>query len=105
MVTRDKGEGYMANLNQVGIVREEYRDLLRSEVGTGGPTLEEETVQGASKRYSEEVIVNTAMAIEELPADGDGIDDKTERQKSILRDAVTLLDQLDTLGMEVRHKT
>lgn len=104
MARETDGEGYMANLNQVGIVREEYRDLLRSKPGAGGPTLEEETVQGASKNYSEEVIVNVAISLEQLPFDGDGVDDEIERKKLILRDTVEFLDHLDTLGMEVRHK-
>lgn len=89
----------MGNLNQVGIVREEYRDLLRSEVGTGGPTLEEEALQGASKRYEENSIVNLCMAFHERLYGGVGME-----PSEVLRTAIEVLDHLDTLGMEVRHK-
>lgn len=87
----------MGDLNRVGISREDYRDLLRSKPGSGGPTLEEETVQGASERYGEESIVNVAMSLSAV-----GYDDANKEE--VLRDAVAILDHLDTLGMEVRHK-
>jgi hypothetical protein len=89
----------MANLNQVGIVREEYRDLLSSGVGSGGPTLEEETIQGASKRYGEDAIINVCVS---LVATYPDLTDAGNA--AVLRDAVEILDYLDTLGMEVRHK-
>lgn len=90
----------MGDLNRVGIVREDYRDLLRSKPGSGGPTLEEETVQGAVKRYGEDTIVNVcASLVATYPDLGD---EKGDAQ--VLRDAVEILDHLDTLGMEIRHK-
>jgi hypothetical protein len=92
-------EKFMANLNQVGIVREEYRDLLRSEVGTGGPTLDEETLQGAPKRYREDVIINVCMSLHERLYGGIGM-----QPSEVLITSVEILDHLDTLGMEVRHK-
>ena len=89
----------MGDVNKVAMVQESYRDLLRSEPGPGGPTLEEETIQGSVKRYGEDRIVNMAtVLVETFPDLGDA------GHLEVLRDAVELLDHLDTLGMEVRFK-
>lgn len=89
----------MGNLNEVGIIREDFRDLLSSKPGSGGLTLDEERIFRAKERFGENVVVNMGISLRGIVGDTEQI-----TNKQLLRDAVELLDHLDTLGMEVRHK-
>ncbi len=92
----------MGNLDKVAVRQIDYRGLLRSteESKTGGMTLEEETVHGATSRYSEDAIVNLCIALEDLHIDV--IEPLTPND--VLPMSIEILDHLDTLGMEVRFK-
>ena len=86
-------------LDQVDHAQTEYRRLLREKPGAGGPTLEEQAILDASKEYGEDAVVNMAVAIQEaIPHGGD------KQPKHCLREAIAILDHMDTLGMEVRFK-
>lgn len=87
------------HLNKITMIQEEFRDLLHSQEADkpGGKTLDEEQVQGAAKKYSEDAIVNTATVLYSVYGENTFMAD-------LLRDAVTVLDFWDTLGMEVRYK-
>lgn len=87
----------MGVLDQVSIEQEDFRDLLQQEAGSGGPTLEEESVQGAAKRYGEDTVVNLSVSLSSLFG-------PEVAKQSILRDSVAILDHLDTLGMEIKFK-
>lgn len=89
----------MGEVNRVGILQSDYLDLLRRKPGSGGPTLEEETVFGAVEKYGGEPISNLCVVMDEA-LDYMGSTSREAR----LRDAVAILDHLDTLGMEVRFK-
>lgn len=86
----------MGDLDKVAVLQMDYRGLLGRKPGAGGPTLEEEFIQNVADRYSWDQMVNLAVCLHQITEDPD--------QESILREALTLLDHLDTLGMEVRFK-
>ena len=86
-------------LDQVDAAQSEYRRLLREPPGAGGPTLAEQAILDASKTYGETTVVNMAVAVQaSIPHGGD------KQPVHCLREAIALLDDLDTLGMEVRFK-
>lgn len=87
----------MGDLDKVEILRSDYLGLLGRKPGAGGPTIEEEFVQNVAGRYSNDQMVNLSVALHQITEDPD--------QESILREAITLLDHLETLGMEIRFKS
>lgn len=93
----------MGVLDKVSLIREDYRDLLSSKEeavqNEKSPTLDEELYQGATKRYGEETIVNLSVALHFTLNEDDHV-----HRHQVIEDALGILDHLDTLGMEVRHK-
>lgn len=87
----------MGDLDKVAEMRENFSDLLdvMQEPGNGGPTLEEETMQGASEQYPKEIIIRLATSLA-------AISWPTTSRKELLRDAVSILDHLHTQGVEIR---
>lgn len=94
----------MGTLDKISVMREDYRDLLVAALAHEDPTLEEEALKGCIGKYGEDLMVNMAVSISHrvLPKPFVG-----EAQPDIRRLlwAVGILDDLDTLGMEVRFKT
>lgn len=86
----------MADLDKVAVLQLDYRGLFGVPDKSGGPTLEEEFLQHVEERFSRDAMVNLAVCLEQITENVD--------QPSILREAITLLDHLETLGMEVRFK-
>lgn len=85
----------MPELDKVAVEQEDYRDLLRIKPAAGGPTLEEESIQGSVSKYGEDTIVNMSVAVGQV---------YWNAKSEVLRISVAILDHLDTLGMEVRFK-
>ena len=86
-------------IDQVSNVQENFRDLLRNAVTQEDPILEEEALKGSISQFGEDNVVNLAMSLMmRLDTDQD-----PSLRHLIL--AVAVMDDLDTLGMEVRHKT
>lgn len=91
----------MVEINKVSIVMEEFRDAFHEaqEEKPGGPTLEE--LSRIVRTHTEDSVVNTAVCMWELR---DGLNFYMSKN-DCLTDAISLLDHLHTLGMEVRFKT
>lgn len=88
----------MGTVNELSKVQEDFRELLRSKPA-GGLTIEEEAIQGWQDNHTEDQVVVMACAVLDIYPDlADG------GPKVVLRDAIDLLDHLDTMGMELRFK-
>lgn len=92
----------MGELDKVAVRQMDYRGLLHldraEKAPAGGMTLEEETVHNAVSRYPADTIVNVCLVLEDVYDDALG-------PPQILADAISVLDHLDTLGMEVRFRS
>lgn len=89
----------MSMIDQVSDVREDFRGLLRRAVAVEDPILEEEALKGSSKQFGEDSIISLAMSILVRLSPSD---EKPSLEQLVK--AVAILDDLDTLGMEVRFK-
>lgn len=92
----------MGYLDKVSMIQDEYRDLLRRKPGPEGPTLEEEVLHHGVESYGETAIVSLAMSI---TATHDPSGEVETDYKLVLRDSITILDHLDTLGLEIKAKS
>lgn len=86
----------MGVINAVANTQEEYRAILREMYTEGDPTFEELTIQ--TSPYTEDIIVNLASSLHENIRHGQ------ELEKNEIYWAISILDDLDTLGMTVRFK-
>jgi hypothetical protein len=94
----------MALLDKVSVIREDYRELLVFSERRLDPTLEEEALKGSIEKYGEDLIVNMTVSITHRVAPKPFIGEPQPDINHLVL-AVGVLDDLDTLGMEVKFKS